>query len=224
MIIGGHSHTFIDEPAVVNGIPIVQAGTGTDQIGRFDIIVNTDDNCIESYSWKPIPINSETCPRDEAIEQIIGNYKHRTDEKYGRIITKFVSNLAIVTDNTDIADITELWLAIRETIEVLQDTGISAFIDICGHTDVQADRMLASYEFFEIVIEQAIPGLKSIFVKLSVGNDSPGLRILIDAGKELRFDVPGIEKIRRLGADIDSEYEDGTYAIGLTFGEGGTGV
>ncbi len=133
-------------------------------------------------------------------------------------------NLAIVTDNTDIADITELWLAIRETIEVLQDTGISAFIDICGHTDVQADRMLASYEFFEIVIEQAIPGLKSIFVKLSVGNDSPGLRILIDAGKELRFDVPGIEKIRRLGADIDSEYEDGTYAIGLTFGEGGTGV
>ena len=93
VIIGGHSHTFIDEPAVVNGIPIVQAGTGTDQIGRFDIIVNTDDNCIESYSWKPVPINSETCPRDEAIEQIIGNYKHRTDEKYGRIITKFVRQL-----------------------------------------------------------------------------------------------------------------------------------
>ncbi|MBP1554754.1 MAG: bifunctional metallophosphatase/5'-nucleotidase, partial [Oscillospiraceae bacterium] len=93
VIIGGHSHTFIDEPAVVNGIPIVQAGTGTDQIGRFDIVVNTDDNCIESYSWKPIPINSQTCPRDEAIEQIIGNYKHRTDEKSGRIITKFVRQL-----------------------------------------------------------------------------------------------------------------------------------
>ena len=133
-------------------------------------------------------------------------------------------NLAIVTDKADFADITELWLAIRETVEVLQDTGISAFIDICGHADVQADRMLACYEFFEIVIEQAIPGLKSIFVKLSLADDSPELRILIDAGQELRFDAPGIEKMRRLGAVIDDEYEDGTYAIGLTFGEGGTGV
>lgn len=30
VIIGGHTHTLLDEPAVVNGIPIVQAGTGTD--------------------------------------------------------------------------------------------------------------------------------------------------------------------------------------------------
>ncbi|MBO7335497.1 MAG: metallophosphoesterase, partial [Lachnospiraceae bacterium] len=30
VIIGGHRHTFLTEPAVVNNIPIVQAGTGTD--------------------------------------------------------------------------------------------------------------------------------------------------------------------------------------------------
>ena len=29
MIIGGHSHTFMDKPEVVNGVPIVHAGTGT---------------------------------------------------------------------------------------------------------------------------------------------------------------------------------------------------
>ncbi|MBO7401648.1 MAG: metallophosphoesterase [Lachnospiraceae bacterium] len=51
VIIGGHSHTFITEPAVVNGIPIVQAGTGTDQIGRFDILIDTDNNCIDTYTW-----------------------------------------------------------------------------------------------------------------------------------------------------------------------------
>ncbi len=93
VIIGGHSHTFIDEPAVVNGIPIVQAGTGTDQIGRFDIMVDTDNNCIDSFTWKPIPINSETCPRDESIEEVINTYKSRTDAKYGQIITKFVRQL-----------------------------------------------------------------------------------------------------------------------------------
>ncbi len=35
VIIGGHSHTFLTEPAKVNDILIVQAGTGTDQICRM---------------------------------------------------------------------------------------------------------------------------------------------------------------------------------------------
>ncbi len=93
LIIGGHSHTFLTEPAVVNGIPIVQAGTGTDQIGRFDIMVDTDNNCIDSFTWKPVPINADTCPRDKSIEDIISSYKSRTDAKYGQIITKFVREL-----------------------------------------------------------------------------------------------------------------------------------
>lgn len=93
VIIGGHSHTFITEPAVVNGIPVVQAGTGTDQIGRFDIMIDTDNNCIDSYSWKSIDINEKNCPRDLDIEDVIKNYKTRTDEKYGRIITRFVRQL-----------------------------------------------------------------------------------------------------------------------------------
>ncbi|MCR4723978.1 MAG: bifunctional metallophosphatase/5'-nucleotidase [Clostridia bacterium] len=93
VIIGGHSHTFLTEPAVVNGIPIVQAGTGTDQIGRFDILIDTDENRIDSYRWTPIPINAETCPKDESISNIIRNYKNRTDDKYGRIVTKFVRKL-----------------------------------------------------------------------------------------------------------------------------------
>ena len=89
IIIGGHSHTFLEEPAEVNGIPIVQAGTGTDQIGRFDIVVDTERNCIDSYTWKPIPIDAEHCPKDPEIERLITKYKETTDAKYGQIITRF---------------------------------------------------------------------------------------------------------------------------------------
>lgn len=60
VIIGGHIHTFIDKPCVVNGIPIVQAGT--DLISRFDLMIDTDNNCIDSFNWTTIPIHSETCP------------------------------------------------------------------------------------------------------------------------------------------------------------------
>lgn len=93
VIVGGHSHTFLTEPAVVNGIPIVQAGTGTDQIGRFDIVIDTDENCIRSYTWRPVPIDAAHCPRDEAMESLISGYKARTDDKYGCILTRFVRPL-----------------------------------------------------------------------------------------------------------------------------------
>ena len=89
VIIGGHSHTFLEEPAVINNIPIVQAATGTDQVGRFDIMIDTDNNCIDSYEWNLIPIDDTHCPRDPALEEVIEKYVDATDEKYGRYITRF---------------------------------------------------------------------------------------------------------------------------------------
>ena len=93
LIIGGHSHTFLTQPAIVNGIPIVQAGTGTDQIGRFDLTIDTDENRIDRFTWQAVPIDETTCPRDRAIEDIILNYKTRTDDKYGKIVTRFLRPL-----------------------------------------------------------------------------------------------------------------------------------
>ncbi len=93
IIVGGHSHTFIDKPAVVNNIVVVQAGTGTDQIGRFDIMVDTDNNCIDSFKWQTVPINSEHCPRDEDLENILRHYKEQTDKKYSRLVTRFRKTL-----------------------------------------------------------------------------------------------------------------------------------
>lgn len=93
VIIGGHSHTLPEKPADVNGIKIVQAGTGTAQIGRFDIMVDTEKNCIDSFEWKTVEINSENCPRDPQLEELIATYKETTDAKYGRIITRFAKQL-----------------------------------------------------------------------------------------------------------------------------------
>lgn len=89
VIIGGHSHTFITEPARVNDILIVQAGTGTDQIGRFDIVVDTENNCVSEYKWQAVPINNEHCPRDPEIDKLINSYKEKTDVKYNRMVTRF---------------------------------------------------------------------------------------------------------------------------------------
>ena len=90
LIIGGHSHTYLPEPYEVAGIPIVQAAVGTDQIGRFDIFVDTDNNCIDAYTWQCIPITEENCPRDEAMEELITKYVDYTKDKYARVLTRFL--------------------------------------------------------------------------------------------------------------------------------------
>lgn len=93
VIIGGHSHTFIEKPDIVNDILIVQAGTGTDQIGRFDIVVDTKRNNVESWEWSYIPIDDKHCPRDPAVEALLHSYKAKTDEKYGRVVTRLSRKL-----------------------------------------------------------------------------------------------------------------------------------
>ena len=103
VIIGGHSHTFLEEPVLVNDIYIVQAGTGTDQIGRFDIMVDTDRNAIDTFTWELIPINNETAPRDEAMEEYITHFKQATDQKYDRIVTRFTKCLTHPLRNQETA-------------------------------------------------------------------------------------------------------------------------
>ena len=93
IIIGGHSHTYLERPEEVNGILIAQAGTGTDQIGRFDLEIDTDTNRIRSYTWKSIPITDEHCPRDTALENILDPYKREAEKKYNRVVTRLKRRL-----------------------------------------------------------------------------------------------------------------------------------
>ena len=93
IIIGGHSHTFLEQPECVNGILIAQAGTGTDQIGRFELEIDTDLNCVHSFAWSSVPITDEHCPRDLALEGILNHYKQAAEEKYSRVITRLKRTL-----------------------------------------------------------------------------------------------------------------------------------
>lgn len=87
LILGGHSHTFLKRPAIVNGILIAHAGYGSDQVGRFDVVIDTDRNCVESYTWKLVEID-ETCDRDLAMEEVLNHYKGELDDRFERLVTR----------------------------------------------------------------------------------------------------------------------------------------
>jgi len=93
VIIGGHTHTILEQPAEVNGILIAQAGVGTKQIGRFDIIVNCDTNDVHDFTWELIAINDQNCPRDLEMEETILHFKEKTDDKYDRLICRLAREL-----------------------------------------------------------------------------------------------------------------------------------
>ncbi len=93
LIIGGHSHTLMEEMETVNGIPIVQAGTGTGQIGRFDIEYDDEEKKITAIKWYTQVINEFTAPEDPVITEMVDRFKTQTDAKYRRVVTNFAREL-----------------------------------------------------------------------------------------------------------------------------------
>ncbi|HSF75254.1 MAG TPA: bifunctional UDP-sugar hydrolase/5'-nucleotidase [Microcoleus sp.] len=93
LIIGGHSHTFLEQPAEVNNILIAQAGVGTDQIGRFDIVVDDDTNSIVEWKWQLLPVDNNLAGPDPEIEKLIATFKEDVDRKYNRLIGRLAHKL-----------------------------------------------------------------------------------------------------------------------------------
>ncbi len=93
MIIGGHSHTILEQPAKVNDILIAQAGVGTDQIGRFDVVVDDDTNSIVEWQWQLIPVDNNLAEPDVEIEKFIATFKEDIDRKYNRLIGRLARKM-----------------------------------------------------------------------------------------------------------------------------------
>ena len=93
MIIGGHSHTFLKKPEKINNVLIAQAGVGTNQIGRFDIVVDDDTNSIVDYKWQLIPIDSKIAKPDLELTKFIDSFRNLVDKKYSSVLCKFSKKL-----------------------------------------------------------------------------------------------------------------------------------
>ena len=123
LIVGGHSHTFMDKPDVVNGIPIAQAGWGSHAVGRFDLVIDTEENKLVSWAWECAPVNEDTAERDPAVEDQIRRFKSTTDEKYNRVVTRFRKKL---THPSRVGE-TELGDVLAESLRDAMDLDVAFF-------------------------------------------------------------------------------------------------
>ena len=89
IIIGGHSHTYIDEPMVENGILVLQCGFENTHIGKLEFEYNKESDTVEKCSWEMIPVDEDHCPLDKHVRAMIKTYQLEIDMKYGKQITTF---------------------------------------------------------------------------------------------------------------------------------------
>jgi 5'-nucleotidase len=78
VVIGGHSHTVLDSPIMVNGrTPVVQAGHNGRFLGELTVTIDGDDLSVDAFHTHPI---DDTIPGDPAISEVIEGFKKRVTE------------------------------------------------------------------------------------------------------------------------------------------------
>jgi 5'-nucleotidase/UDP-sugar diphosphatase len=78
LIISGHTHTLLDNPLVINGIPIVQAGDNGRFVGRLALSWNGSVFKVDEY--KLLPVDDNTMG-DRNINDLIENQKYLISEE-----------------------------------------------------------------------------------------------------------------------------------------------
>ncbi|WP_216830132.1 5'-nucleotidase C-terminal domain-containing protein [Alkalihalobacterium elongatum] len=84
VIIGGHSHTTLSQPAVVNGTPIVQTGGNAENVGNLSISFNSSTNevLVSGFLQKV----NELVDVNPAIQAKVDAYNAEMDELLSEVI------------------------------------------------------------------------------------------------------------------------------------------
>ena len=169
LIIGGHSHTILEQPVEVNGVIIAQAGVGTDQIGRFDLVVDDDTNSIAEYTWQLVPITSDIASPDQGLADYIASFKEVVDRKYNTVLCKFARPLGHPKREieTELGNLVADALAEKAQVDVmLQGSGAIRFKQL-GPLVTLSD-LMACFPFDESLTRFTVTGaqLKRIFAHI----------------------------------------------------------
>lgn len=101
VIIGGHTHTKVDEPVIIkknnkngiNGTLMMQASYGGIYVGRIDLTLN--ENKIDTYKGKLIPVIANTVTEDNEIDKKISTYTSKIDKIINEEIGEVTQALSI---------------------------------------------------------------------------------------------------------------------------------
>lgn len=132
LIIGGHSHTLIEEPTVTNGVLIVQAGGHSDYLGRLDLKVR-DGRLVEK---KASLIDLKTVSsEDPQVKELVGGFLKNP------VLQKEITRLSVpLKGSTELGNL--ITDAVRRTLD----------LDVVFHNSggIRVDELKGSIRYKEI--------------------------------------------------------------------------
>jgi len=184
LIVGGHSHTRLDQPLIVNGIPIVQAGEFGQFVGRLSLTYSDGNLRVESY--KLIPVDDKIMG-DKNINQLIEEQKERITTEIlkplGMDYDKPVAETDFVLEGNDVGDF------IGSNLGPMIADAIHFYVNSHGGKNTDVSMVAAG-----VLFDKILPGVQTapdIFRVVPLGSgkdDVPGypLSRLYVTGKELK--------------------------------------
>lgn len=136
------------------------------------------------------------------------------------VFLKRRSNLMLMKKEGKVS-VSELVYALREAADALTFYGVYSSVFAVGDGEFPAEQIEFIYEFFEDCTECAIPDLSACLVRLTANNGRLSCRIALDSVKNAIPEGWRNKECDRLGATLETEENDDTLYVTLSFaGEG----
>lgn len=224
VIVGGHSHTRLDEPVEVGNALIVQAGAYGEYLGRLDLTVS--DGAVVDYEYELLPIDGSWAEQEE-VAAVVAEYQGELSEAMQEVVGRTEVALDGVREHVRSRE-TNLGNAITDAMRLVSGApialenggGIRASID---EGEITLEEVLQVLPFGNEVATVTLTGeqLREI-IQRSVSEPAPFGGFLQVSGLKVVAEDGDLAELTANGEAIDPNgtYQVATNAFLLEGGDG----
>ncbi len=184
VIISGHTHTYLDKPVMVNGVPIVQTGEYGVNVGRLSLTYN--NGLIITTGYSLIPVDDRTAG-DPSIHKLIEDQKKTVTDEILRPLGMDYDRSVVETDF--VLECIEQGNVKESNLGPLVADAIHSYVNLHVKTGTDVSMVAAG-----VIRDRILPGIQTapdIFRIMSMGSgndDVPGypLSRIYVTGRELK--------------------------------------
>lgn len=92
LIIGGHSHTVLPKPRIINTVMIAHAGSKGMYLGHLNMEIDTTVNAITNYNAELIPVYTDSIKADRWVARLVKKFEKKHAKQLDRRIGTLASN------------------------------------------------------------------------------------------------------------------------------------
>lgn len=198
LIVGGHSHTALQQPVVENGVPIVQAGCYSKFVGVMEVEVDTEADTLRVLSSRLVPVDLSIAPHPQVgaiVEGYVAQVRPILDRTVGQVSAEVFNKPGVNTVDRSLGNlIADMLRAEAGTDFAFYNRGGVRGSMPAGFLSVRTLHEMFPFDDNVVVLRASGSELKAIVeegartqAQLSVS----GMRVALDPDGTARIEVAG---------------------------------